>query len=211
MARRRRSALRCAIRRWRRRSRDRGKPERVICRRNSGRHRQGGAVALKRRAACAIGLHFVPSQATRTDLHRLQAMACVRLSAALIGRHRGGADARRYFSSRNIARCAAGQWPAASSSRNPMPCICFPRPGAWRLPIAACTLLTATSSKSMSRVCSILLPEAARAIDRRSQHGHREAGRPAGHAESQPPKTHRHIRALPRTSRWSTASAMRCR
>ena len=136
-------------------------------------------------------------------------MACLRLSTALLGRHRSGTDARR-LSSRNIAALPpAGH---AGGKLEPPPDAVHLFAEAGRLAFADRGLYVADSDFVKVNVAGLLDPaylkQRAQLIGDRSM-GTAKPGVPPGN-RPQPPKTHLRIRKRHRTSRWSTASATRC-
>ena len=90
-------------------ARHRRQSEFVLRRRHSVRHRQGCARASERRPARRDRLRRVSGQAARADMHRLQAVARLRLSTAVVGRHRGGANARHLRRSQHRGSAADGR------------------------------------------------------------------------------------------------------
>ena len=180
MARRRQWALRCAIRSWLRRcarsqqTRTRFTP--AIFRPTSSRRCA--------RVQTPGSLHYRISLRTRSS--SASPFAPTISSGVCAASHRHHRAASRWHKCsasfhRAISRSCRRSLPAANSSRNPMRFTCLPKPGAWRLPIAACTLLTAISSRSMSPglLDPAYLKQRAQMISDRSM-GVAKPGTPAG-------------------------------
>ena len=184
------------------RARDRAAPgrrprrERVLQRRDRARHRHEGAQAPDQPACCRCRISRLQGEGARAAVRRLPALGRVRDAAAVVGRPRDRADARH---PRSDARLAADRRAEAGAQRRRLradtvrrapvqrsrtPRVCGPRAlrRRSRFRAAARWQLGEPHRQDLSR--------AARAPDRRQQHGRgpsrHAAGRDARDGRPQP-------------------------